>query len=126
MQCDRIVVTGGAGFFGSHLCERLLDDGAEVLALDNFCTGTPTNLAHLAEWGSFRLVRSDVTDFVHVPGPVGAVRHFASPASPIDYLKLPIESLKVGSLGTLHALGLAKEKGARFVLVSTSETYGDQ
>jgi dTDP-glucose 4,6-dehydratase len=125
MQCDRIVVTGGAGFFGSHLCERLLDDGAEVLALDNFCTGTPTNLAHLAERGSFRLVRSDVTDFVHVPGPVSAVRHFASPASPIDYLKLPIETLKVGSLGTLHALGLAKEKGARFLLVSTSETYGD-
>jgi len=125
MQRDRIVVTGGAGFLGSHLCERLLDDGAEVFVLDNFCTGTPANLAHLTERGPFRLVRADVTDYVHVPGPVDAVLHFASPASPIDYLKLPIETLKVGSLGTLHALGLAKEKGARFLLASTSETYGD-
>ncbi|MHB8185463.1 MAG: UDP-glucuronic acid decarboxylase family protein [Dermatophilaceae bacterium] len=103
----------------------MLDDGAEVFALDNFCTGTPANLAHLTERGPFRLVRADVTDYVHVPGPVDAVLHFASPASPIDYLRLPIETLKVGSLGTLHALGLAKEKGARFLLASTSETYGD-
>ena len=93
--------------------------------LDNFCTGTPANLAHLTERGPFRLVRADVTDYVHVPGPVDAVLHFASPASPIDYLQLPIQTLKVGSLGTLNALGLAKDKGARFLLASTSECYGD-
>jgi dTDP-glucose 4,6-dehydratase len=121
----RVVVTGGAGFLGSHLCERLLDDGCEVVALDNFLTGTPVNVEHLMERPGFRLVRADVTDFVHVPGPVDQVMHFASPASPIDYLQLPIETLKVGSIGTLHALGLAKEKGARFLLASTSETYGD-
>src|SRR5580704_13216447 len=109
----RIVVTGGAGFLGSHLCERLLDDGEQVICLDNFLTGTPTNVAHLMERPDFRLVRADVTDFVHVIGDVDAVLHFASPASPIDYLQLPIETLKVGSIGTMHALGLAKEKGAR-------------
>jgi dTDP-glucose 4,6-dehydratase len=119
------VVTGGAGFLGSHLCERLLRDGLEVICLDNFLTGAPHNVAHLMEDPHFRLIRCDVTDFVHVPGPVEFVLHFASPASPIDYLKLPIETLKVGSIGTLHALGLAKEKRARFVLASTSETYGD-
>ena len=121
----RIVVTGGAGFLGSHLCERLLDDGAEVICLDNFLTGTPTNVSHLVEREGFRLIRADVTDFVHVIGDVDAVLHFASPASPIDYLQLPIETLKVGSIGTLHTLGLAKEKGARYLLASTSETYGD-
>ena len=121
----RVVVTGGAGFLGSHLCERLLDDGCEVIALDNFLTGTPANVEHLIERDGFRLIRADVTDFVHVPGHVDQVMHFASPASPIDYLQLPIETLKVGSIGTLHALGLAKEKGARFLLASTSETYGD-
>jgi dTDP-glucose 4,6-dehydratase len=120
-----VVVTGGAGFLGSHLCERLLDDGQQVLCLDNFCTGTPANVEHLTDRDGFRLVRTDVTDFVHVVGPVDAVLHFASPASPIDYLQLPIETLKVGSIGTLHALGLAKEKGARFLIASTSETYGD-
>ena len=119
------MVTGGAGFLGSHLCERLLADGWEVVCLDNFATGGPVNVAHLAGSGPFRLVRADVTDFVHVPGPVDAVLHFASPASPVDYLRLPIATLKVGSIGTLHALGLAKEKGARFLLASTSETYGD-
>lgn len=121
----RVVVTGGAGFLGSHLCTRLLADGCEVVALDNFLTGTPANVEHLLEDARFRLVRADVTDYVHVAGPVDQVLHFASPASPIDYLQLPIETLKVGSIGTLHALGLAKEKGARFVLASTSETYGD-
>src|SRR4051794_37213721 len=121
----RVVVTGGAGFLGSHLCERLLADGHEVVALDNFLTGTPANVAHLLEHDAFRLVKADVTDYVHVTGPVDQVMHFASPASPIDYLQLPIETLKVGSTGTLHALGLAKEKGARFLLASTSETYGD-
>jgi dTDP-glucose 4,6-dehydratase len=121
----RTVVTGGAGFLGSHLCERLLADGHEVLALDNFLTGTPQNVTHLVEQDRFRLVKADVTDFVHVAGPVDQVLHFASPASPIDYLQLPIETLKVGSIGTLHALGLAKEKGARFLLASTSEAYGD-
>src|SRR4051794_28499745 len=121
----RVVVTGGAGFLGSHLCERLLADGHEVVALDNFLTGTPANVAHLLEHDAFRLVKADVTDYVHAVGPVDQVMHFASPASPIDYLQLPIETLKVGSTGTLHALGLAKEKGARFLLASTSETYGD-
>jgi dTDP-glucose 4,6-dehydratase len=121
----RVVVTGGAGFLGSHLCERMLADGCEVVALDNFLTGSPDNVLHLMADPAFRLVRADVTDYVHVPGPVDQVLHFASPASPIDYLQLPIETLKVGSIGTLHALGLAKEKGARFLLASTSETYGD-
>jgi dTDP-glucose 4,6-dehydratase len=118
-------VTGGAGFLGSHLCEQLLADGHEVIALDNFLTGTPANVEHLMEHDGFRLVKTDVTEYIHVPGPVDQVLHFASPASPIDYLLLPIETMKVGSLGTLHALGLAKEKGARFLLASTSETYGD-
>lgn len=121
----RAVVTGGAGFLGSHLCERLLADGCEVIALDNFLTGRPDNVEGLLGREGFTLVRCDVTDYVHVPGPVDLVLHFASPASPIDYLQLPIETLKVGSIGTLHALGLAKEKGARFLLASTSETYGD-
>ncbi|MGY1786714.1 UDP-glucuronic acid decarboxylase family protein [Geodermatophilus sp. SYSU D00698] len=121
----RVVVTGGAGFLGSHLCERLLDDGCEVLALDNLVTGNPENVDHLLTRDGFRLVKYDVTNFVHVVGPVDAVLHFASPASPIDYLRLPIETLKVGSAGTLHALGLARAKSARFLLASTSETYGD-
>ena len=121
----RVVVTGGAGFLGSHLCERLIADGCEVVALDNFLTGAPENVAHLMEHDRFRLVKADVTDFIHVPGPVDEVLHFASPASPLDYLRLPIQTLKVGSVGTLHALGLAKEKGARFLLASTSEAYGD-
>lgn len=121
----RAVVTGGAGFLGSHLCESLIRRGDEVVCLDNFLTGTPANVAHLVEEPGFRLVRSDVTDFVHVGGDVDVVLHFASPASPIDYLKLPIETLKVGSIGTLHALGLARDKGARIILASTSEVYGD-
>jgi dTDP-glucose 4,6-dehydratase len=118
-------VTGGAGFLGSHLCERLLDENYEVVCLDNFITGNASNVEHMMEHPGFRLMRVDVSDFVHVGGPVDAVLHFASPASPIDYLKLPIHTLKVGSMGTLHGLGLAKEKGAKFVLASTSEVYGD-
>jgi dTDP-glucose 4,6-dehydratase len=124
-EITRAVVTGGAGFLGSHLCEHLLDRGVEVVCLDNFLTGSPENVLHLMERPGFRLVRCDITDYVHVPGPVDLVLHFASPASPLDYLKMPIETLKVGSLGTLHALGLAKDKGARFLLASTSEVYGD-
>jgi dTDP-glucose 4,6-dehydratase len=122
---SRVVITGGAGFLGPHLCERLLDEGSEVLALDNFVTGGASNVEHLLGRPGFRLLKADVTEYVHVPGPVDQVLHFASPASPIDYLMLPIETLKVGSIGTLHALGLAKEKGARFLLASTSEAYGD-
>ncbi|MBA9006100.1 UDP-glucuronic acid decarboxylase family protein [Thermomonospora cellulosilytica] len=121
----RAVVTGGAGFLGSHLCERLLDRGVSVVCMDNFLTGTPRNVAHLMGRPGFRVVECDLTGFVHVPGDVDLVLHFASAASPIDYLKLPVETLKVGGLGTLHALGLAREKGARFVLASTSEVYGD-
>jgi dTDP-glucose 4,6-dehydratase len=122
---SRAVVTGGAGFLGSHLCERLVDRGWDVVCIDNFVTGSPANVGHLVGRTGFVVVRCDITDYVHVPGPVDAVLHFASPASPVDYLHLPIETLKVGSLGTLHALGLAKEKGARFLLASTSEVYGD-
>ena len=121
----RAVVTGGAGFLGSHLCERLLGDGYEVICLDNFLTGTPDNVSHLVGHHDFHLVRADVSEFIHVPGRVDFVLHFASPASPIDYLELPIATLKVGSIGTLHTLGLAREKGARYLLASTSEAYGD-
>jgi len=121
----RAVVTGGAGFLGSHLCERLLADGCEVVALDNFLTGVKSNVEPLLRHPRFRLVQCDVTDDIQLPGPVDQVLHFASPASPIDYLRLPIETLMVGSTGTLHALELAREKGARFLLASTSEVYGD-
>ncbi len=121
----RVVVMGGAGFLGSHLCERLVRDDHEVVCLDNFLTGSPDNVAHLVPELNFKLVRTDVTDYIHVGGPVDTVLNFASPASPIDYLRLPIHTLKVGSIGTLHGLGLAREKNARFILASTSEVYGD-
>ncbi|MEF3121673.1 UDP-glucuronic acid decarboxylase family protein [Kocuria flava] len=121
----RAVVTGGAGFLGSHLCTELRRREVEVVCLDNFLTGSAANIEHLVGDPGFRLVQCDMTDYVHVPGDVDLVLHFASPASPIDYLKLPIHTLKVGSIGTNHALGLAKDKGARFVLASTSEVYGD-
>ena len=125
MAKARAVVTGGAGFLGSHLCERLLDDGMEVICLDNLLTGNLANIEHLIGRDGFIFVKVDVTDYLHVPGRVDFVLHFASPASPIDYLELPIQTLKVGSLGTHKALGLAKAKGARFLLASTSEVYGD-
>jgi dTDP-glucose 4,6-dehydratase len=119
------VVTGGAGFLGSHLCTRLLDGGAHVVALDNLSTGRLENLDHLMGRQGFRFLHYDVTDYLHVPGPVDFVLHWASPASPVDYLRLPIPTLKVGALGTHKALGLALSKGARFMLASTSEVYGD-
>ncbi|MDG2113257.1 MAG: SDR family oxidoreductase [Actinomycetota bacterium] len=121
----RVVVTGGAGFLGSHLCDRLLDEGHEVVAIDNLVTGSVENIEHLYAHERFTFVRHDVTNYIWVPGEVDAILHMASPASPIDYLELPIQTLKVGSLGTHNALGLAREKGARFLLASTSEVYGD-
>jgi dTDP-glucose 4,6-dehydratase len=119
------VVTGGAGFLGSHLCDRFLGEGHRVTAIDNLVTGELKNIAHLFGNEKFRFIKHDVTEFMYVDGPVDYILHFASPASPIDYLKLPIQTLKVGSLGTHKALGLAKAKGARFLLASTSEVYGD-
>lgn len=119
------VVTGGAGFLGSHLCDKLIKEGFKVICIDNFITGSPDNIAHLFGNDNFTFIKHDVTNFIHVPGKVDYILHFASPASPIDYLKLPIQTLKVGSLGTHKALGLAKEKNAVFLLASTSEVYGD-
>jgi len=121
----RVLVTGGAGFLGSHLCDRLLAEGHEVVAMDNLLTGNKRNIVHLEGKKAFQFVLHDVTKFVSVDGPLEAVLHFASPASPIDYLELPIQTLKVGSLGTHNALGLAQAKKARFLLASTSEVYGD-
>ena len=119
------VVTGGAGFLGSHLCDRLLAEGYQVTCLDNLITGRVENIEHLAGDERFRFIKQDVTEFLFLPGPVDIVFHFASPASPIDYIEYPIPTLKVGALGTHKTLGLALEKGARFVLASTSEVYGD-
>ncbi len=121
----RAVVTGGAGFLGSHLCDRLIEMGYDVLCLDNLSTGSTDNVAHLLGNSRFKFVKHNVVDYLYVEGPVDAVLHFASPASPIDYLEMPIQTLKVGSLGTHKSLGLAREKKARFLMASTSEIYGD-
>ena len=121
----RTLITGGAGFLGSHLCDRLLDDGHEVVCMDNFLTGSPGNIAHLAQSPRFTFLERDVTGYIEIEGPLDYVLHFASPASPIDYLRFPIQTLKVGALGTHNALGLTKAKNACFLLASTSEVYGD-
>ena len=121
----RTLITGGAGFIGSHLCERFLGRGHEVVCVDNLITGRLSNVEHLRGGGRFTFVRHDVSQPLGVDGPVDHVLHFASPASPVDYLRYPIQTLKVGSLGTHNTLGLAKAKGARYLLASTSEVYGD-
>lgn len=121
----RVLITGGAGFLGSHLCDRFLKEGHSVIAMDNLITGTTDNLAHLMGNESFAFVKHNVSNYIYVEGPIDAVLHFASPASPNDYLEHPIHTLKVGSLGTLNTIGLAKAKGARYLLASTSEVYGD-
>ena len=121
----RTLITGGAGFLGSHLCDRFVAEGHEVICVDNFITGSPDNIAHLIGHERFRLIELDVTNYIYVEGDLDYVLHFASPASPIDYLKYPIQTLKVGALGTHKALGLAKAKQARFLIASTSEVYGD-
>ncbi len=121
----RILITGAAGFLGSHLCDRFLAEGHEVIGMDNLLTGNTDNIAHLAGNEHFRFIKYDVTHYIYIEGPLDAVLHFASPASPIDYLMYPIQTLKVGALGTHNALGVAKNKGARFLLASTSEIYGD-
>jgi dTDP-glucose 4,6-dehydratase len=121
----RILITGAAGFLGSHLCDRFLADGHQVIGMDNFITGSPDNIAHLFGRSDFEFIEHNVTNYMYVEGSLDGVLHFASPASPIDYLEMPIPTLKVGSLGTHKSLGLAKAKGARFLLASTSEVYGD-
>ncbi len=121
----RVLITGGAGFLGSHLCDRFLREGHWVIAMDNLITGSVRNIEHLAGHERFRFIKQDVTEYLYIDGPLDAVLHFASPASPIDYLELPIQTLKVGALGTHKALGLARVKDARFLLASTSEVYGD-
>ena len=121
----RILITGGAGFIGSHLCDRLLTDGHEVIAMDNLSTGSPDNIAHLAGQDRFLFIHHDVTNYIYVPGPLDAVLHLASLPSPVDYLNYPIQTLKVGALGTHKTLGLALAKGATLLLASTSEVYGD-
>lgn len=121
----RVLITGGAGFLGSHLCDHFLSEGHQVIAMDNLITGSVRNIEHLAGHEHFRFIRQDVTEYLYIDGPVDTVLHFASPASPIDYLEFPIQTLKVGAMGTHKALGLARAKGARFLLASTSEVYGD-
>jgi dTDP-glucose 4,6-dehydratase len=121
----RVLITGGAGFLGSHLCENFLREGFDVVCMDNFITGNPDNIAHLMGNPKFQFIKHDVTEYIYVAGELDYILHFASPASPIDYMKVPIQTLKVGSLGTHKALGLAKAKKARFLIASTSEVYGD-
>ena len=125
MYSRTAVVTGGAGFLGSHLCDKLLEENFKVICVDNLSTGSSDNISHLSGNDNFSFIKHDVTNYIFIPGRVDYIMHFASPASPIDYLKLPIQTLKVGSLGTHKALGLAKEKKATFLLASTSEVYGD-
>ena len=125
MQRKRILITGAAGFLGSHLCDRFVQEGFHVIAMDNLITGRMANIEHLLPLEQFEFYRQDVTKFIHIPRDLHYILHFASPASPIDYLKIPIQTLKVGSLGVHHCLGLAKEKGARILIASTSEVYGD-
>ena len=121
----RALITGGAGFLGSHLCDLFLARGHEVVCMDNFLTGSPQNIRHLFGRDGFSFIKQDVTNYIHIDGPLDYVLHFASPASPIDYLEKPIQTLKVGSLGTHKTLGVAKDKGARYLIASTSEVYGD-
>lgn len=125
MNNKRVLITGGAGFLGSHLCDRYLAEGYEVICMDNLITGNSDNIAHLIGRDDFSFIKHDVTNYIHVGGTLDLILHFASPASPIDYLEMPIQTLKVGSLGTHKALGLAKSQNARFLLASTSEVYGD-
>jgi len=121
----RTLITGGAGFLGSHLCDRFIAEGHDVIAMDNLITGSVDNISHLAGHPNFKFVKHDVSNYIFIDGPLDYILHFASPASPIDYLKIPIQTLKVGSLGTHNALGLAKAKNARILIASTSEVYGD-
>lgn len=125
MKNKKVLITGGAGFLGSHLCDRFLKEGFHVVAMDNLLTGDITNIEHLMGLPEFEFHHHDVSKYVHVSGELEYIMHFASPASPIDYLKMPIQTMKVGSLGTLNCLGLAKDKGARMLIASTSEVYGD-
>jgi len=125
MTQKKVLITGGAGFLGSHLCDRFMKEGYKVIAMDNLLTGDIKNIEHLLPEKDFEFHHHDVSKFVHVPGNLDYILHFASPASPIDYLKMPIQTMKVGSLGTLNCLGLAKDKGARILVASTSEVYGD-
>jgi len=122
---SRVLITGGAGFLGSHLCDKFISEGHSVICIDNFVTGSPDNISHLFGNSKFQFIRHDVTNYIYVDGEVDYILHFASPASPIDYLKLPIQTLKVGSLGTHKTLGLALAKKSRYLLASTSEVYGD-